>query len=155
MTCQVFEDEPYYICHDGRKQRHMRTETREQDGYTRIFEVYGCLDCSGCGYKAQKDAEKNKIMKINEQWEALKEESHENIKSGKEILKRQLCWSQTEGHFEAIKKGENFRRFHYRFTKKVYKEFMPYMEGQNINKYHCFLHNEIQKFEGKTREETA
>ncbi len=92
MTCQVFEDEPYYICHDGRKQRHMRTETREQDGYTRIFEVYGCLDCSGCGYKAQKDAEKNKIMKINEQWEALKEESHENIKSGKEILKRQLCW---------------------------------------------------------------
>ena len=39
---------------------------------TQIFEVYGCSDCSGCGHKAkyfykydaEKDAEKNKVMKI-------------------------------------------------------------------------------------------
>ena len=38
------------------------------------FEVYGCSDCSGCEHKAkclykydaEKDAEKNKVMKINE-----------------------------------------------------------------------------------------
>ena len=29
-------------------------------------------------------------MKINEQWEALKEESHANIQSKKEILNRQI-----------------------------------------------------------------
>lgn len=64
----------FYICHDGRELRHLRTESKEQDGYTQIFEVYGCADCNGCEnkvrclykYDAEKDAEKNKVMKINE-----------------------------------------------------------------------------------------
>mgnify|MGYP007016212550 CR=1 FL=1 len=39
--------------------------------------------------------------------------------------------------------------------KKVYKEFMLYAIGRNINKYHRFLHDEIKKFEGKTEEKAA
>ena len=66
----------------------------EQAGYTQTFEVYGCADCSGCEHKArclykynaEKDIGKNKVMKINEQWETLKEESHANIQSEKGIL---------------------------------------------------------------------
>ena len=53
MTCGIFEDERYYICHDGRELRHIRTESREQDGYTQTLEVYGCADCSGCEHKAR------------------------------------------------------------------------------------------------------
>ena len=94
-------------------------------------------------------------MKINEQWEGLKEESHANIQSEKGILKRQTRSIQTEGHFGDIKENENFRRFHYRSTEKVYKEFLLYVIGRNINKYHRFLHDEIRKFEGKPAEETA
>ena len=30
MKYEVFEDEHYYICHDGRELRHIRTETKEQ-----------------------------------------------------------------------------------------------------------------------------
>ena len=48
MKVEVFEDEQFYICHDGRELRHIRTETKEQNGYTQTFEVYGCADCSGC-----------------------------------------------------------------------------------------------------------
>ena len=163
MTCQIFEDEHYYICHDGRTLRHIRTETKEQDGYTQTFEVYGCTDCSGCEHKAkclykynaEKDAEKNKVMKINEQWEELKEKSHANIQSEKGILKRQIRSIQTEGHFGDIKENENFRRFHYRSAEKVYKEFMLYAIGRNINKYHRFLHNAIQKYEGKAEQKTV
>ncbi|MBD5451204.1 MAG: IS1182 family transposase [Lachnospiraceae bacterium] len=163
MTFQIFEDEQYYICHDGRELRHIRTETKEQEGYTQTFEVYGCADCSGCEHKAkclykynaQKDAEKNKVMKINEQWEMLKEESHANIQSEKGILKRQIRSIQTEGHFADIKENEKFRRFNYRSAEKVYKEFMLYAIGRNINKYHRFLHNGIKKFEGKTEEKTV
>ena len=163
MKSEVFEDERYYICHDGRELRHIRTETREQEGYTQTFEVYGCADCSGCEHKAkclyrynaEKDAEKNKVMKINERWEELKEESHANIQSGKGILNRQIRSIQTEGHFGDIKENEKFRRFHYRFTEKVYKEFMLYVIGRNINKYHRFLHDKIHKFEGKTGENAA
>ena len=158
MKYEVFEDGHYYVCHDGRELRHIRTETREQDGYTQTFEVYGCADCSGCPHKekclykynAEKDAGKNKVMKVNERWEELKEESHSNIQSEKGILNRQIRSIQTEGHFGDIKENEKFRRFNYRSAEKVYKELMLYVIGRNINKYHRFLHDKIHKFEGKT-----
>ena len=163
MKTQMFEDELYYVCHDGRELHHIRTETKKQADYTQTFEVYGCADCSGCihkakclyKYDAEKDEEKNKVMKINEQWEILKEESHANIQSEKGILNRQIRSIQTEGHFGDIKGNDNFRRFNYRTAEKVYKEFMLYAMGRNINKYHRFLHDKIQKFEGKNEEKAA
>lgn len=163
MKYEVFEDEHYYICHDGRELRHIRTETKEQDGYTQTYEVYGCADCSGCPHKekclykynAEKDAGKNKVMKVNERWEGLKEETNANIQSEKGILNRQIRSIQTEGHFGDIKENEKFRRFNYRSTEKVYKEFMLYAIGRNINKYHRFLHDKLHKFEGKTGEKAA
>ena len=163
MKVEVFEDEQFYICHDGRELRHIRTETKEQNGYTQTFEVYGCADCSGCEHKArclykydaEKNAERNKVMKINEQWEELREKSNANIQSERGILKRQIRSIQTEGHFGDIKENENFRRFNYRSTDKVYKEFMLYAIGRNINKYCRFLNEKLKKFEGKTTEKTA
>ena len=53
MTTQIYEDEHFYVCHDGRELRHIRTEEKEMDGYTQTLEVYGCADCSGCEHKAQ------------------------------------------------------------------------------------------------------
>ena len=163
MKREVSEDGHYYICHDGRELRHVRTETRKQDGFVQTVEVYGCADCGGCPHKAkclykydaEKDAEKNKVMKVNERWEELREESHANIQSEKGILNRQIRSIQTEGHFGDIKENEKFRRFNYRSAEKVYKEFMLYAIGRNINKYHRFLHDKIHKFEGKTGEKAA
>ena len=89
MTYAVFEDEHYYICHDGRELRHIRTESKEMAGYTQTVEVYGCADCSGCTHKSkclyrysEKNPDRNKVMKINERWEELREESNANIQSG-------------------------------------------------------------------------
>jgi transposase len=83
--------------------------------------------CSGCEHKArclykydaEKNSDRNKVMKINEQWEALKEASNANIQSEKGILKRQIRSIQTEGHFGDIKENENFRRFNYRSSEKA------------------------------------
>ena len=94
-------------------------------------------------------------MKINERWEDLQEEAYANILSEKGILNRQIRSIQTEGHFGDIKENEDFRRFHYRSSEKVYKEFMLYAMGRNLNKYHRFLHGEIKKFEGKTEQKAA
>ena len=94
-------------------------------------------------------------MKINERWEELREESNANIQSEAGILKRQMRSIQTEGHFGDIKENENFRRFNYRSEEKVYKEFMLYVIGRNMMKYHRFLHHEIEKFEGKKGKQTA
>ena len=163
MTTQIFEDEHYYICHDGRELRHIRTEEKEMDGYTQTVEVYGCADCSGCAHKAkclykynpEKDADKNKVMKINERWEELREKSHANIQSEKGILNRQIRSIQTEGHFGDIKENDDFRRFNHRSSDKVYKEFMLYAIGRNINKYHRFQCNKLKKYEGKKEENVA
>ena len=157
MTYAVFEDEHYYICHDGRELRHIRTENKEQDGYIQTVEVYGCADCSGCEHKskclyrynAEKNPDRNKVMKINERWEALREESNANIQSEEGILKRQTRSIQTEGHLEISKKMKTSGVFDYRSEEKVYKEFMLYAIGRNIIKYHRFLHDEIEKYEGK------
>ena len=163
MKTTVFEDEQVYICHDGRELRHINTEKKKQNGYTQTYEVYGCSDCSRCEHKPKclykynpdKDVDKNKVMKINEVWEELREKSHANIQSEKGILKRQTRSIQTEGHFGDIKENEDFRRFNYRSSDKVYKEFMLFAIGRNINKYHRFLYAKLKKFEGKLQEKTA
>ena len=84
--------------------------------------------------------------------QVLKAKSHANIESEKGILNRQIRSVQTEGHFGDIKENENFKKFNHRSLEKVYKEFMLYAIERNINKYHCFLNNEIKKFEGKQEE---
>ena len=145
------------IIESDKELHHIRTESKEQDGYTQTFEVYGCVDCSGCNHKARclykynagKNPDRNKVMKINERWEELKEESNANIQSETGSLKRQTRSIQTEGHFGDIKENEDFRRFNYRSDKKVYKEFMLYAIGRNIMKYHRFLHHEIENMKEK------
>jgi len=115
MKTTIFEDEQVYICHDGRELRHINTEKKEQNGYTQTYEVYGCSDYNGCGYKSKclykynpdKDIDKNKVMKINEVWEELRDKSHANIQSEKGILKRQTRSIQTKGHFGDIKENED------------------------------------------------
>ena len=81
-----------------------------------------------------------------------KRKSHANIQSEKGILNRQIRSIQTEGHFGDIKENDDFRRFNHRSTEKVYKEFMLYAIGRNINKYHRFLNSKLQKFKGKKEE---
>ena len=102
-----------------------------------------------------KDPDRNKVMKINERWEELREASNANIQSEEGILKRQIRSIQTEGHFGDIKENEDFRRFNYRSADKVYKEFMLYAIGRNLMKYHRFLHHEIEKYEGKKEQKAA
>ena len=150
--------ETYYICHDGRKLRHVRTEQHQKDGYTQTLKVYSSSDCSGCRHKEkclyryneERDQEKNKTMKINENWDALKAESNSNIQSEKGIINRQIRSIQTEGHFGDIKENESFRRFNHRTCEKVYKEFLLHAVGRNLNKYHRFQTEQIKKFDGKT-----
>ena len=94
-------------------------------------------------------------MKINERWEDLKEEAHANIQSEKGILNRQIRSIQTEGHFGDIKENEDFRRFNYRSHEKVFREFLLYAMGRNLNKYHRFRYGKIKRFEGTTGETAA
>ena len=157
------EKEKYYQCYDGRKLTYIRTEKSKRSDYTQTFEVYGCEDCSGCGYKAsclyrydeETDFDKNKVMKVNEAWDELCADSHQNIISERGIINRQIRSIQTEGHFGDIKENEKFDRFNYRSTDKVAREFKLFVLGRNLNKYHRFMCGAIKKFEGKIEQTAA
>ena len=163
MKCVEGSVGKYYQCHDGRQLKHIRTEERRQKDFRRTFEVYGCEDCSGCEHKArclymydeEKDFAKNKVMKINERWDALCADTHSNIESQQGILNRQIRSIQTEGHFGDIKENEKFERFNYRSTDKVAREFKLSVFGRNLNKYHRFSCGALKKFEGKIEHTAA
>jgi len=118
-------------------------EELEQCG-KRLMEYKECFEIMG------KDRNSYSKTDLEATFMRMKERSHANIQSERGILKRQTHSIQTEGHFGDIKENENFRRFNYRSADKVYKEFMLYAIGRNINKYHRFLYEKLRKFEGKT-----
>lgn len=152
-----------YICHDNRELNLIRVETRVQKGFSKNYKVYACADCSGCKHKSEclynyneeKDLDKNKVMKINVNWEILKEQSEKNVLSEEGIKKRQIRSIQTEGHFGDIKENNGIRRFNHRSEDKVYKEMLFNVMGRNLNKYHRFIQGSLIKFEPKTADKTA
>ena len=127
------------------------------------FKVYRCSDCSDCGYKSQciykydeaKDKDKNKVIKVNERWDNLKAESHENIQSDKGIYYRHIRSIQTEGFFGDMKENDDFRKFNHRSSKKVYKESLLYIIGKNIKRYHKFLNGELTEYVMKDEQTAA
>lgn len=87
-------------------------------------------------------------MKINRNWENLKNESEKNIYTEKGIRYRQIRSVQAEGSFGNMKENHYFRRFNYRSTEKVYKEVLLYAMGINFMKYHRFKQGRLHSFAG-------
>ena len=83
MKTQMFEDELYYVCHDGKGASSFSEETKNRLVTPRRLRCMAVLTAGAANTKQnvfinmnEKNTEKNKSMKINEQWEVLKEESH-------------------------------------------------------------------------------
>lgn len=156
MESKILDGNKVYICHNKRRLEYLRTEIHTRSGFKRTFEVYGCKDCSGCSFKSaclyrfdpEKHEHKNKVIKINEQWDQLKAVSEANILSDKGIKYRQIRSVITEGSFGDMKENDSFRRFHRRGQEKVTKEIMLYSMSRNINKYYRFEQKTLEKFEG-------
>lgn len=146
-----------YLCKNNRLISFDGTEKRKSNGLEMHYKVYSSKNCSGCElkskclykYDASKHQDKNKVIKVNDSWDLLKIESHENIQSEKGILNRQIRSIQTEGFFGDMKANDGFRQFNHRSSEKVLKEFMLYAFGKNIDKYHKFKTKKIEKFTGK------
>ena len=146
-----------YLCANNRPITFDKTEVSHSKGYKHTHQVYSCKDCSNCElkpkclykYDENKHGAKNKVIKVNECWDRLKENSYNNIHSDKGILNRQIRSIQTEGFFGDMKANDDFRQFNHRSQDKVLKEFMLFAFGKNIDKYHKFIAGKIKRFEGK------
>ncbi|WP_246543217.1 IS1182 family transposase [Fusibacter paucivorans] len=147
-----------YRCANGRLLTYDHTEKRNTKGFERIFEVYACKNCDGCELKSEclyqydedRHQHKNKAIKVNERWDDLKAKSNENIQSEKGILNRLIRSIQTEGFFGDMKANDDFRQFNHRSAEKAHKEFMLYVFGKNLDKYHKFKLGKIKRFTGKS-----
>lgn len=143
-----------YRCADGRILNHDKTQRSYTKGFEQKYEVYSCKDCSGCSrknecfykYNEYRDLNRNKSMKINHQWEELKNRTNKNIHTEKGIVYRQIRSIQTEGSFGDMKENDKFRRFNNRGYEKVEKELMIYVVGRNINKLDRFIKQKIQTY---------
>jgi len=157
------ELEDGYICADGRKLEFSHTERHRSKGFEQLFNVYACKDCGGCKHKAEclykydeeKHEDKNKVIKVNRNWDKLKASSHENIQSDKGVYYRLIRSIQTEGFFGDMKENDGFRKFNHRSSEKVYKESLLYIFGKNIGRYHKFINDELKKYEMKTEQIAA
>ena len=84
MRVEVFEDEQSFISAMTGGTASHKDGNKEQNGYTQTFEVYGCaLTAVDANIKhavrinimLKRIIERNKVMKINEQWDELRENS--------------------------------------------------------------------------------
>ena len=152
-----------YICANGRKLELSHVEKQKSKGFNQSFKVFSCKDCSGCSQKAEclykydedRDADKNKVVKINENWDKLKAISHENIQSDRGIYYRQIRSIQTEGFFGNMKENDDFKKFNHRSSRKVHKESLLYIFGKNIGRYHKFANGDLKKYEMKIDQTVA
>ncbi len=157
------ELENCYICAQGKKLVFSHVELRKSKGFEQTFKVYACKDCSGCDKKAQclykydeeQHKDKNKIIKVNRNWDNLKAQSHQNIKSDKGIYYRQIRSIQTEGFFGDMKENDRFRKYNHRSSEKVYKESLIYIFGKNIGRCHKFMNDELKEYVMKKEQSAA
>ena len=71
MTYAVFEDEHYYICHDGRELRHIRTESKDRTAIPRRWKYTDVQTAAAVSinpdvfyrYNAGKNPDRNKVMR--------------------------------------------------------------------------------------------
>lgn len=159
----MIEFEDGYVCAGGKKLSFSHFEKHRSKGFKQIYNVYSCSECSGCKHKAdclykydeRKDKDKNKVIKVNRNWDKLKAESHKNIESNKGIYYRQIRSIQTEGFFGDMKENDGFRKFNHRSSEKVYKESLIYNFGKNIGRFHKFKTGQLKKYESNVDQTAA
>ncbi len=146
-----------YVCHDNRILEEIKEEVRIVKGEERVYKVFQSASCEGCLYKEDclynynkdTDVEKNKILRVNERYQKLKEQSEQNILSDEGIIDRQIRSIMAEGYFGDMKGNRKYRRFHFRGLEKINKEILLYVIGINLMKYYRFSKGLLKKLELK------
>jgi hypothetical protein len=154
MKKEIVDNELQYTCHNGQILKYIETNHSYKYGFKQTFKTYRSESCLGCHLKAkcfynyneEKHKDKVKQFKVNHHWEALKNETDNNIQSEEGIIKRMIRSIQTEGTFGDMKYNDDFTRVNHRSKDKVYKEFALYAIGRNINKYHRFEHQLLNEY---------
>ena len=132
-----------YTCKYGRRFVFKKSHSKKtSSGFTTHSKEYICETCAGCQYLGKCYKGKySKSMRVNEIFDAYREESLENITSDEGILLRVNRSIQAEGVFGITKQDMGFTRFLTRGNENVYVEYMLLAFGFDLNKLHSRLRN--------------
>lgn len=153
----------HYVCHDNRILRQTNTETYKKSDSVKTYNVYSCDNCSGCNHKAgcinkydeNENPNKNKVMKVNENFQSLRMISEALIQSDQGIKYRKIRSVMTEGSFGDMKANDFFRRFNHRGTEKNYKELLFYIMGRNLMKLFKYETGKLVNYTGDSKAAVA
>jgi transposase len=109
------------------------------NGYTGSYDIYECVDCSGCDLKPDcTRAKGNRQISVNWNLRRLREQARENLFSeqGKELRSRRGI--EIETVFGNIKQNFGFRRFMLRGLEKVTTEWGLLCLAHNMKKLATF-----------------
>lgn len=133
-----------YTCHAGKQLKPVFVKKQKsKSGYESEVTVYECEDCTGCPHKEKcTRAKGNKRLYISKSFLEKRQESYENILSGKGILYRMNRSIQVEGAFGVLKNDYGFQRFLLRGKTRVKLEILLLCMGYNLNKLHSKIQND-------------
>lgn len=145
---EYVEEGDYYICSNSKKLIRQEDITKiRKSGLKEINKVYRCFECNNCPYQkkcikySKKENAQTKSIRFNEEFNKLRKESYENIKSKEGIDERLNRSIQAEGMFSKIKEGLNYERFRHRGLKGVMCDLTLLVLGLNLNQ----LHRKLQR----------
>lgn len=110
-----------YTCPSGQPMSYKGSRTEKTTtGFVQNIRHYQAENCKGCPLRPQcHKAKGNRIIHVNEEFQKLKKEADELLKTEEGIRKRKQRCFDVEPVFANIKNNHNFRRFMLRGTKKV------------------------------------
>ncbi|MEC0665438.1 transposase, partial [Priestia flexa] len=133
------EEDDSFTCPNGNKLTfRYKSHRTDRYGFTRLFNVYECEDCSGCPFRSQctKAKEgKNRRIHYNEKWEQQKKSIQQLLseeKTGKIYGKRKI---DVEPVFGYLKANLRFTRMSVRGKENVKNELGFAFMAVNVRKY--------------------
>jgi transposase len=112
-------------------------QTHKKTGYQSTIKEYQCQDCNGCPFYQQcckSTTGENRLIKVNENLDAYKQQARENLNSEKGVPLRKKRSIEIESCFGDIKHNMGFKRFHLRGLKKVETEMCLVAIAHNLRK---------------------
>ena len=132
-----------YICANSKRLIRQKDEIEVgRCGFEELLHVYKCFECKDCPYQKQCNKyskhpnPETKRLKFNPEFNALRQESYENIMSEEGMNERLNRSIQAEGMFSMIKEGLNYHRFRHRGLSGIMCDLSLLVLGINLNQLH-------------------
>jgi transposase len=133
---QYNAEKDFYYCPAGKPMNNIGQSTKKnRSGFPQTLTYYRAKKCSGCPLREQcHQGPGNRVIGINHNWNRLKQNAEQRLKTKRGIQKRKQRCFDTEPVFASIKHNHHFKRFLLRGLDKVAVETGLLALAHNLRK---------------------